>query len=247
MFELDYLTHHIQRDIIAVLLTHEVATFSELRPRKVDSNLFSYHLKLLLRQDFIAKTEKGYTLSRKGLVYADRVSSDKMRLRTQPKIITMLLVQNGDGKVLLQARTKQPYINTWTLPYGKLHIDDESVVMAARREATEKLRYDPRKVRHVGDCYIVVAHAGYKKMTHDHAGALAHDDVVGISRQPELAIETRTLAHIVRFETDAIVPSDTLQWVDPLELHRRRLAPAVDQIVARAFFNDAFFFEEFVV
>lgn len=247
MFELEYLTHHIQRDIIGVLLTREYAAFSELKPKKVDSNLFSYHLKLLQKHDFVTKTEKGYTLSRKGLVYADRVSSDKMRIRTQPKIITMLLVQNGYGKVLVQARTKQPYINTWTLPYGKLHIDDESIAMAARRESREKLAFDPGEVRHVGDCYIVVAHAGYKKVASDHAGVLSHDDIVGISRQPELLVETRTLAHIVRFETDAITPTDTLQWVDPLDLPKLRLAPAVDQIVSRAFFNDTFFFEEFLV
>ena len=247
MFELEYLTHHIQRDIIATLLTHEFASFSMLKPKKVDSNLFSYHLKLLQKQDFVTKSEKGYTLSRKGLVYADRVSSEKMRIRTQPKIITMLLVQNSYGKVLVQSRTKQPYINTWTLPYGKLHIDDESVALAARREAREKLDYNPRDVRHVGDCYIVVARAGYKKVASDHAGLLSHDDIVGISRQPELIVEPRTLAHIARIETDDIAPSDTLQWVDPLDLPKLRLAPAVDQIIARAFFNDAFFFEEFLV
>lgn len=247
MFELEYLTHHIQRDIIGVLLTREYAAFSELKPKKVDSNLFSYHLKLLQKNDFITKADQGYTLSRKGLVYADRVSSEKMRIRTQPKIITMLLVQNGYGKVLVQRRTKQPYINTWTLPYGKLHIDDETVLMAAKRESKEKLNYEPQTLRHVGDCYIVVAHAGFKKVAADHSGVLSHDALVGITRQPELVVETRTLAHIVRFEADAIIPTDNLQWVDPLDLPKLRLAPAVDQIVARAFFNDAFFFEEFLV
>lgn len=247
MFELEYLTHHIQRDIVARLLTREFAAFSELKPKKVDSNLFSYHLKLLQKHDFIVKTDKGYTLSRKGLVYADRVSSEKMRIRTQPKIITMLLVQNSEGEVLVQSRSKQPYINTWTLPYGKLHIDDESVSAAARRESREKLNFDPQSVRHVGDCYIVVARAGFKKVPSDHAGTLSNDDIVGISRQPELLVETRTLAHIVRFETDAISQTDALQWVDPLDLPKLLLAPAVDQIVARAFFNDTYFFEEFLV
>lgn len=247
MFELEYLSHHIQRDIISVLLIREYAAFSELKPKKIDSNLFSYHLKLLQRNDFITKTDQGYTLSRKGLVYADRVSSEKMRIRTQPKIITMLLVQNGYGKVLVQRRTKQPYINTWTLPYGKLHIDDESVLIAAKRESGEKLNYAPQIMRHVGDCYIVVAHAGYKKVAVDHSGVLSQDDIVGVSRQPELIIETRTLAHIVRFETDDIAPTDDLQWVDPLDLPKLRLAPAVENIVTRAFFNDAFFFEEFLV
>lgn len=221
MFEQDEIKHHIERSIIAYLLTHEYARFSDMRPPKVDTNLFTYHLKLLVKKDYLQKTEKGYTLSDKGLMYVDRISTDKMRLRSQPKIITMLLIQDGYGNVLLQQRTKQPYINTWTLPYGKLHIDDRSVLEAGAREAKEKLGYDPRKIRHSGDCYIVVATAA--------------------------GVETRTLAHIIRFETDAITASEHLQWVEPLDLPKLKLAPAVEQIVARAFFGDDFFFEEFTI
>lgn len=219
MIEQDTLKHHIQRSIVGYLLTHEYARFRDLRPRGIDTNLFSYHLKLLVKQDYVIKTEEGYTLGTKGLRYVDRVRSDDMRVRLQPKIITMLLIQEGYGKVLLQKRTKQPYINTWTLPSGKLHIDDESVVAAARREASEKLAYDPHKLRHVGDCYIRVRDEG--------------------------AVESATLAHIVRFETDAILATDTLQWVEPLDLGKLKLAPAVEQIITRSFFGDEFFFEEF--
>lgn len=221
MFEQDEIKHHIERSIIAHLLTHEYARFSDMRPPKVDTNLFTYHLKLLVKNNYVQKTESGYTLSDKGLVYVDRISTDKMRLRSQPKIITMLLVQDGYGNVLLQRRTKQPYINTWTLPYGKLHIGDTSVLAAGAREANEKLGYDPHKIRHSGDCYIVVA--------------------------TPAGVETRTLAHIIRFETDAIAATEHLQWVEPLDLPKHKLAPAVEQIVARAFFGDDFFFEEFIV
>ena len=219
MFENDTLKHHIQRQIVRLLMFREFARFSDLCPPRVDTNLFSYHLKLLQKQGYVAKTDQGYTLSRMGLRYVDRISSDKMQMRTQPKIITMLLVQDGYGKVLLQKRTKQPYINTWTLPYGKLHINDVTLLDAARREAREKLDFDPHKLRHVGDCYIRV---------------MADDEV-----------ESTTLAHIIRFETDAIPAADHLQWVEPLDLPKLRLAPAVEQIVSRSFFGDEFFFEEF--
>ena len=219
MFEQDTLKHHIQRHIVGYLMTHEHARFRDVRPPRTDTNLFSYHLKLLLKDDFVVKTDQGYMLGRRGVQYVDRVQQDNMVVRTQPKIITMLLVQDGYGKVLLQKRTKQPYINSWTLPYGKIHIDDASVLAAAKREAVEKLRYDPHKLRHVGDCYIRVAEG---------------ED-----------IETTTLAHIVRFETDAIAATDNLQWVEPLDLTKLKLAPAVESIVTRAFFGDTFFFEEF--
>lgn len=247
MFEQDDIRHHIERHIMGYLLTHEHARFSDMRPPRVDTNLFSYHLKLLTKGDYVAKTDKGYTLSRKGLIYVDRVNAEKMRIRTQPKIITMLLIQDGYGKVLLQKREKQPYINTWTLPYGKLHIEDISVTDAARRESREKLAFDPHKLRHVGDCYITVTN-GYREVAvEDGQGDLTEDATIHINIRKEPVVETRTLAHVVRFETDAITATDGLQWVEPLDLVKLKTAPAVSQIVTRAFFGDDFFFEEFLV
>lgn len=245
MIEPTDITHHIARSIMGYLMTHEYARFRDLRPANVETNLFSYHLKLLQKADYVVKTEQGYTLSRRGLVYIDRVSAEKMRVRTQPKIITMLLIQDGYGKVLLQRRTKQPYINTWTLPYGKLHIDDLSVVDAARRESREKLNFDPHKLRHVGDCYITVVTRD--AVPAEHQGILSEGKTVHLGERTVSVIETRTLAHIVRFDTDAITASDDLRWVAPLELSQLKLAPAVEQIITRAFFGDAFFFEEFVI
>jgi len=233
MFEQDTITHHIARSIMGYLITHEFARFSDMRPKSVDTNLFTYHLKLLTKADYVAKTDHGYTLSEKGLIYVDRVSIEKMRLRSQPKIISMLLVQDGYGNVLLQKRTKQPYINTWTLPYGKMHIDDESVPSAAARESREKLGYDPHTLRHVGDCYIVVGRREVAIEPEATTGSLGFQ------------VATRTLVHLIRFETDAIQATDDLQWVKPLDLPKLKLAPAVEQIVTRAFFGDDFFFEEF--
>ena len=247
MFEQDTINHHIERSIVAYLMTHEYARFSEMRPKRVDTNLFTYHLKLLLKAEYVTKTDAGYTLSSKGLVYVDRVSIDKMKLRTQPKIITMLLVQDGFGKVLLQKRTKQPYINTWTLPYGKLHIDDESILSAASRESQEKLDYTPASTRHAGDCYIVVGRIARVAAKPIEAGTLIDGDTLHLNTQEIFHIDTRTLVHLVRFETDAIQPSEHLQWVEPLDLNKVALAPAVEQIVTRSFFGDDFFFEEFKV
>lgn len=247
MFEQATIQHHIQRSIVSVLTKQEFARFRDLKPTNVDTNLFSYHLKLLQKAGFIAKTEQGYTLAEKGLQYVDRANTTEMKLRSQPKIITMLLIQDGYGKVLLQKRAKQPYINTWTLPYGKMHIDDESVLAAARRESQEKLGFDPHKMRHVGECYIVVGRSIKVATEAPSAGAFTDGDTVPVHTKHMLQIESRTLAHIVRFETDAIAASDTLQWVEPLNLPKLKLAPAVEEIVSRSFFGDEFFFEEFLV
>ena len=172
-------------------------------------------------RDRVNKIDGGYTLSADGLAYVDRVSTEKKVIRSQPKIITMLVVQNSDGDILLQRRTKQPYIETWTLPYGKLHIEDTSVKSAAQREAFEKLGLQNQAVEHAGDCYIRV---------------IASDELL-----------SSTLAHVFRFYRDDITLGDDLVWARPHRLGDVTLAPAVEEIMARTFFKDDFFFEEFVV
>lgn len=219
MIEQFEINHHIQKHIIGVLMYQERARFRDLRPPKTDTNLFSYHLGVLLREGFVSKHENGYALSQNGLKYVDRVSTGKMTIRTQPKIITMLVVQNSDGDVLLQKRTKQPYIGAWTLPYGKLHIDDPTIESAAQREASEKLQLDNQPLVHAGDAYIRVRSGGELLST--------------------------TLAHIFRFNSDLVATSDEIIWVKPHKLSTYHLAPAVEAIVARSFFNDNHFFEEY--
>lgn len=221
MLESLSINHHIQRHIIDVLMYTEIARFRDLRPPRTDTNLFSYHLKALIKERLVQKVEGGYTLTQNGLSYVDRVSVEKKYIRSQPKIITMLLVQNSDGDVLLQKRNKQPYINDWTLPYGKLHIEDQTLEAAAQREALEKLALNDQPVVHAGDCYIRVVQEGQ--------------------------VISTTLAHIFKFNRDDIATSDSIVWARPHKLHQFRLAPAVEEIIARGFFNDPYFFEEFVV
>jgi len=219
MFEQKALQHHIQKYIIGILIHQKYARFSELRPPKTDTNLFSYHLKVLITEKWIDKNESGYTLSKNGLMYVDRVSLEKLNIRSQAKIITMLLIQNSEGDVLVQQRTKQPYIDTWTLPYGKTHLDDYSIEMGARRESLEKLNYIPKTIRHAGDAYIRVKTDG--------------------------EVLSNTLVHIFRFETDDIVETEFVKWVQPLKLLQLQLAPAVEDIISRSFFGDEHFFAEF--
>lgn len=221
MIESVSVSHHIQKYIIDVLMYDQVVRFRDLRPPKTDTNLFTYHLNSLVKSGMITKEEGGYTLSPTGLSYVDRVSTANKTIRTQPKIITMLLVQNSEGDILLQRRSKQPYINTWTLPYGKLHIDDASVMVAAKRETKEKLGLIDQDMRHIGDCYIRVKSDG--------------------------AILSTTLVHVFAFNRDDIETSDDSIWARPHKLRDYTLAPAVEEIVARGFFNDPFFFEEFDV
>lgn len=221
MIESVSVNHHIQKHILDVLMYQKVSRFRDLRPSRVDTNLFTYHLNSLVKTGMVGKVPGGYVLSAKGLSYVDRVSSEKKSIRTQPKIITMLVVQNGEGDILLQRRTKQPYIETWTLPYGKIHVEDASVQAAAKREAFEKLGLEDQEVEHAGDCYIRV--------------------------NANSTLLSTTLAHVFRFYKDDIATTDDLVWARPHKLHEFELAPAVEEVTARTFFKDPFYFEEYDV
>ena len=221
MIEFTSVNHHIQKHIIDVLMYSETARFRDLRPPKVDTNLFTYHLNALVKMGMVMKAGGGYALTPSGLSYVDRVSVEKRVIRTQPKIISMIVVQNEEGDVLLQRRTKQPYINTWTLPYGKLHVEDTSVMSAAKREVQEKLSINDQALEHAGDCYIRVHVNGELLST--------------------------TLAHVFRFYRDDIAVNEDLVWVRPHKLGNYTLAPAVQEIMTRTFFKDPFYFEEYDV
>src|SRR4051812_46695066 len=104
--------HHIQKHILGILMHQRIARFRDLRPVNADTNLFSYHLKLLQRNKMVEKCEGGYTLAAAGIAYVNRLSNQNLDVRQQPKIITMAVIQDGYGNVLLQKRTKQPYIDT---------------------------------------------------------------------------------------------------------------------------------------
>lgn len=211
--------HHIQKHILGVLMTSRVARFRDMRPHAVDTNLYSYHLGLLVRKGLVDKIDGGYTLSKRGIIYIDRVSTATLDVRLQPKITTMFVVQNDEGQVLLFERYRQPFIGQWALPNGKVHLTDGSVMESARREVKEKLGLTDPPMRHAGECYI---------------RTMADGEVV-----------MSTLVHIFAFETNDIVMNDRLKWVKPHRLGELELAPAVEPIVARTFFRDPYFFEEY--
>lgn len=221
MTRLTTVNHTIQKYIIDQLMYTKVARFSDLRPIHTDTNVFSYHLKALIKEGLIEKEDDGYTLAASGLSYVDRVGPESHLANVQPKIISMLLIQNSHGDILLQRRNKQPYIDTWTLPYGKIRIDDTTVGMAAQRVAKEKLGLINQSLRHIGICYIRVN---------------SDNDIL-----------STTMTQVFSFKNDAVATSDDIVWARPHKLVDYMLAPAVEEIVARGFFNDPFFFEEFDV
>lgn len=224
MIEQIEITHIIQKYSMRVLSTQKYARFRDMRPQKIDTNLYSYHLKLLQKQKFVMKTPDGYTLTPRGLAYVDRINATSLNLTPQPKVITLLVIQNGFGGILMYQKLRQPFIDAWTVPFGKVHNTDVSLKRAAIRELDEKVSVSANvSLRHVGDCYIRVADGA----------------------EPIVS----TIAHVFYGTTDddltALNPK--LHWITPRALIELDTTPAMKDVIARTFFRDPFFFEEFDV
>ncbi|MEO6761215.1 MAG: NUDIX hydrolase [Candidatus Saccharimonadales bacterium] len=129
--------HHIQYSILESLINHKTQRFSEMRPPRVDSNLFQYHLGKLIKDGYVTKAPEGYSLSGEGLYYADRQSSLLKAERIQAKIVTLLIIRNKNGEILLRQKLRQPFLGSYLLPAGKIHAG-EQVTEAAHREMAEK-------------------------------------------------------------------------------------------------------------
>jgi hypothetical protein len=160
MFERNLIDHYIQKHILQILSHKENAKYSEMRPEKTDSNLYAYHLNRLVLSGYVKKIDQGYTLSLKGLHYIEYTSAS-MNIRIQPKITTAVLLNDNNGNILLTKRLKQPYIDRYSLPLGKIHSDkDSSILDAARRELYEKTGVKYRKLSHIGDTYLKIYMSG---------------------------------------------------------------------------------------
>lgn len=131
------LLHHIQLDIIAKLCEQSPQRFTQLHPLEIPNNVFSYHLKKALESGYIVQTNSNaYEPTRKARKLLSYVDSST-RHNTSPKMITMLLVKDTSGRILLLRRNSQPFPHWYGLPSGMVH-SDERLEDAARRELAEK-------------------------------------------------------------------------------------------------------------
>jgi predicted transcriptional regulator len=99
--------HYIQQNILKVLLKNEQASFTEMNTQDISNDHFNFHLKQLLKEVLIEKSESKYKLTPKGLEEAGRIDIESSNLISQPKIsITLGVFRNNDSEVLVLERTR---------------------------------------------------------------------------------------------------------------------------------------------
>ena len=151
--------HWIQKHVLAQLITNPRLRYGKIKPANVEGNLFMYHLRALLKEGLVVKSDDGfYELTPAGKLYADRLSLQTLTPRVQPRIVTLITCRNDNGEWLLYRRKRQPLLGQVGFPYGKLHLD-ESVEDAAARELMEKTGVRAT-LDHRGDGYITIYEGG---------------------------------------------------------------------------------------
>lgn len=152
--------HHIQKKIFDKFIYSDELRYMQARPIGLESNHYAYHLKELIKDGYIEKTSSGaYRLSILGMAFSERLSYQNLKVRVQPKVISLLHITNQTGETLLSRRKFQPYIGMLSLPSGKMHLD-ETMLAAANRELNEKIGIKGIKLSHRGLLNITIKSGG---------------------------------------------------------------------------------------
>jgi len=129
--------HEVQEHILLRVAQERVARYRDLKPEHLEGNIFTYHLNALIKTGYLEKDNRTYTLTAQGLRAIDAFSSSTSRPRIQPKIVTLLAVQNPEKQWLFYRREQEPFHGCIGFPYGKIYLQ-ESVSQAAARELKER-------------------------------------------------------------------------------------------------------------
>ena len=120
--------HPTQLEILDSLRLDDSRKFNELlRDVAETSDNLSYHLKQLIKVDYIDSPNKGeYRLGQKGLVYLN--NNLELGHDIFPTVSCMLELHGEDGKILVMKKLKQPYL-------GSLHLLTFGVTSAKTLQA----------------------------------------------------------------------------------------------------------------
>lgn len=131
--------HEAQMKILRHLLLSPAAGFAKLQKQTgMSSDHANFHVKKLIDVGYIQRDEDaGYSLTRAGKEYANRMDTDDNVIEKQPKLSVALIIENEDGDFLAQRRLKQPYYGFWGRPTGKIKWG-ETFLAAAERELMEE-------------------------------------------------------------------------------------------------------------
>lgn len=205
--------HHIRKSILDTLATAPSRRYGELKPDNLDGNVFTYHLKQLITDKYIAKQDDGsYALLPRGKDYVVHRYENSL---LQAHSIFLIAVHQGDTW-LMRERLVQPLIGMAGFIHGE-PVANESVLDSAAQRLLQKTGYDiPLSVHSSG--LIRMKRSGMIE-SFSHAILL-----VGETNQPLTHLRDATGRHF---------------WLNESELQRMDILPSCVDLITRIKQNDA--------
>lgn len=102
------LTHHIQHIIIKRLISENALSFTELKPDDLDNKLFTYHLKITIREGLVEKINDRYRLTSTGRKLWKRISETPSKISERAISVIYVIIRAPDKGWLLYTRKTHP-------------------------------------------------------------------------------------------------------------------------------------------
>lgn len=146
--------HPLRKHILNKLILNNNSSFSKLKPKNIESNLFIYHLKQLIIGGLVNKNPEGlYELTSQGKHFADQLNLGTFKLPFQPKVINLIICQNSKKEVVLYKRKGQPLLGLIGFPFTEIYLG-ETISQAAINGFKFITQLTLQKPKHIGEVYI---------------------------------------------------------------------------------------------
>lgn len=146
-----HIENNTQLSILNRLMFAEKLKYSEIHEVTDNHDLFNYHLKQLVKKDYVKKQGSIYSLSEKGRQFVHHMEEDKT-IQGKFKVglwMDVLRKHKGKWQMLLHKRLKHPqygWIGSVTCKLGYGERMDESI----ERELMEEIQIKPLKINKLG-------------------------------------------------------------------------------------------------
>lgn len=122
--------HHIRRSVLDKLATAESLRYAELKPKDLDGNVFTYHLKGLITDNLVQKNEAGdYRLTAAGRDYIVHRYEDPASCAHS----IFLIVLKRQSEYLLRRRDVQPLLGYTGFIHGEPEAGTDIIQAASER------------------------------------------------------------------------------------------------------------------
>lgn len=132
--------HEFQISILRELLFKPGARFSELKKVDIENDHFSFHIRQLLDNGLVLKSNGKYSLTDEGKEFANRMDTDELKLERQAKVavaIHAVRTKDGEKQYLVHQRLKEPFYSWYGSHSGKIRWG-EHPLECAKREFLEE-------------------------------------------------------------------------------------------------------------